>query len=154
MSLTRLPKRFPAEKIPKLERYLGTLKLFAATGPIEIEQARTLSKTDLEPTEFALDVDFLAKQQMLQTSQQRKRVVCFLTDRGKRILSYFEMLPSTLDFDGVQDIEEENYEDNEANGEDEEGAGEGYEDGDEADEGLGEDVDDDEREGAARSNRR
>lgn len=140
--MTSVCKRYPKEKLPKLEIYIGMLRLFASTGPIEIGQAHALSKNDRKPDQFACDVDFLVKERMIQTDERRKRVVCSLTDRGKRILSYFEMLPSTLDFGRIQDLEDESFEDNEADGEDEEDDGEGCDEvEDEGDDDSGDDDD-------------
>ena len=99
------PKRSQKEKPPKLEKYLGTLKLFASSGPMEIKEAQLISPLIQSSKEFASDVDFLAEQQMVQISVNQRRTVCIITDRGTRILSYFKMLQSPFSLEDIEDIE-------------------------------------------------
>lgn len=100
-------KRIIVREIGKLYIYLQTLRFFAASGPIEILDAHFSSPTRLTSEAFTADVDFLEKQQLLQKSENGQNIICMITERGVRVLKYFNLLPATFDLDDIEDIEVE-----------------------------------------------
>ena len=93
-------------KPSKLKTYLDVLQLLASTGPVEVEELDRLGKSGKGSKKLSSDIDFLVQQQMIQRNESRNNIMCFVTDRGKRMLLYFSMLPETLDIEDLDDIED------------------------------------------------
>lgn len=93
----------------KLETYLELLRFFALDGPLSVNDAHRLNPNGKGRKEFRFDVAFLEKQSLLSISepdQMQKRYA--VTERGTRVLSYFEMLPFGIHIEDIEGKEKGN----------------------------------------------
>jgi predicted transcriptional regulator len=73
----------------KLEMYLDILKVLRHNGPLTLNQI--IEKGNLESSIFKKQIDFLAKQEMVEKRATKTNSVVFVvTQRGTNVLGYFK----------------------------------------------------------------